>query len=116
MNDHPVHRDDITALRHEGDLPAYMRRLKDEGRGRLDTKPGTKPRRIRRRWGAVPMPPDHKPGQWPPGTSPPGPAPERSLPPGQWEAATRHLSNLTNRPDQPCDCGNCPASDEEKTT
>jgi hypothetical protein len=60
----------------------------------------------------VPIPADHKPGQWPPGTSPPGPAPERSLPPGAWEAATRHLSNLINRPDQPCDCGGCP--DEAK--
>lgn len=116
MNDHPVHRDDIIALRREGDLSSYMQQLRAAGRDRLDAKPGTTKRKRKPKWGAVPIPADHKPGQWPPGTSPPGPAPERALPAGEWEAATRHLSNLTNRPDQPCDCGNCPASDEEKTT
>jgi hypothetical protein len=87
MNDHPVHRDDITALRKEGDLASYIRQLNTEGRARLTTEPGTKPRRKPRRWGAIPIPPDHKPGQWPPGTSPPGPAPERDLPDEVWNAA-----------------------------
>lgn len=112
MNDHPVHRDDVTALRKEGDLGSYMQQLRAAGRERLDAKPGAAKRKHKNRWGAVPIPADHKPGQWPPGTSPPGPAPERSLPAGEWEAATRHLSNLTNRPDEPCDCGNCPTEEE----
>jgi hypothetical protein len=87
VSDHPVHRDDITALRGEGDLPAYIRQLKDEGRARLTTQPGSKSRRNRRRWGAIPIPPDHKPGAWPPGTSPPGPAPEHALPAQDWADA-----------------------------
>ena len=90
MNDHPVHRDDITAIRREGDLPAYIRQLKDEGRARLDPQPGTKPRRNRRRWGAIPIPPDHKPGTWPAGTQPPGPPPDWDHPPEAWADAVRH--------------------------
>ncbi|MFL1904806.1 hypothetical protein ACJWDR_37735 [Streptomyces tauricus] len=112
MNDHPVHRDDITALDREGDLPDYMRSLIRPTR----TPTPNKPRRDRRRWGAISIPPDHKPGQWPPGTSPPGPSPERSLPPEAWAAASRHYSNEVHRPDQPCDCGNCPATEETGET
>jgi hypothetical protein len=112
VTDHPVHRDDITALRQEGDLKGYMRSLLRP----TNTTASTPKRRRKPAWGAVPIPPDHKPGQWPPGTSPPGPSPERSLPPGEWEAATRHLSNLTNRPDQPCDCGNCPTATRDQQT
>lgn len=83
MNDHPVHRDDIAALRKEDDLKAYMRSLL-----RPTQKTGTPPKRKpKRAWGAVPIPADHKPGQWPPGTSPPGPAPERHLPPEAWQQA-----------------------------
>jgi hypothetical protein len=107
VSDHPVHRDDVTALRKEGDLPAYIRQLRAEGRARLahQPSPARTPKRKKKQWGAIPIPPDHKPGQWPPGTSPPEPAPERSNP--VWEAAERHYSNEINRPDQPCDCGNC---------
>lgn len=106
MTDHPVHRDDIAALRQEGDLSAYIRQLRVEGRAQLNTGPAApKRKRKSKKWGAVPIPADHKPGQWPPGTSPPGPAPERSNP--VWEAAERHYSNQINRPDQPCDCDNC---------
>lgn len=90
MTDNPVHRDDITAMRREGDLNTYLQDLRAIGRARLNTEPKTtrKPRR-KAAWGAVPKPPDHKPGQWPPGTSPPGPAPERSLPPEAWADAIR---------------------------
>lgn len=89
MNDHPVHRDDITALRTEGDLHAYMQQLRAEGRARaqLDSEHPTPKRKPKRRWGAIPIPADHKPGQWPPGTSPPGPALERQLPSEAWDAA-----------------------------
>jgi hypothetical protein len=87
VNDQPVHRDDITALRREGDLKAYMQQLRAEGRARLNTPPPTRPSHKRRKWGAIPIPPDHKPGQWPPGTSPPGPAPERQRDPEDWADA-----------------------------
>lgn len=108
MTDHPVHRDDITALRKEDDLHAYMRSLL-----RPTHKTGTPPKRKpKRAWGVIPIPADHKPGQWPPGTSPPGPAPERTHPNPAWDAAERHYSNQLNRPDQPCDCGNCSPKEE----
>jgi len=83
VNDHPVHRDDITAMDKQGDLHAYMRSLI------RPTKTTTSSPKKRRKpsWGAVPIPPDHRPGQWPPGTSPPGPAPERNLPPETWDQA-----------------------------
>jgi hypothetical protein len=87
VTDHPVHRDDITALDREGDLRDYMRSLIRPTRAAI---PATK-RRDRRRWGAIPIPPDHKPGTWPPGTSPPGPAPEHALPAQDWaDAVTRY--------------------------
>jgi hypothetical protein len=85
MNDHPVHRDDIEALRTEGDLKGYMRSLIRP----TQTPSATTPRKRPRKWGAIPIPPDHKPGQWPPGTRPPGPPPEHDLPPEQWDAAVR---------------------------
>lgn len=110
MTDHPVHRDDIAALRQEDDLKTYMRSLL-----RPTKKTGTPPKRKpKRTWGAVPIPADHKPGQWPPGTSPPGPAPERPNP--VWEAAERHYSNEINRPGQPCDCGNCQPTEPAQET
>jgi hypothetical protein len=87
VSDHPVHQDDVTALNREGDLRDYMRSLIRPTR---QATPTTK-RRDRRRWGAIPIPADHKPGAWPPGTSPPGPAPEHQLPPQQWDdAITRY--------------------------
>lgn len=113
MNDHSVHRDDIAALRQEGDLPAYMRRLNSEGRSRLGASPVASKRKKKPKWGAIPIPEDHRPGAWPPGTHPPGPPPERDLPPEAWAAAARHHSNERNRPDEPCDCGNCPDEAEE---
>ncbi|WP_432138945.1 hypothetical protein [Streptomyces sp. bgisy154] len=83
MTDHPVHRDDITAMHQQGDLKTYMRSLIHPTK-KAATPSRRKPKRM---WGAVPIPADHKPGQWPPGTSPPGPAPERSLPPEAWADA-----------------------------
>lgn len=97
MNDHPVHRDDITAMGKQGDLKAYMRSLIQPTNG---TTPAT-PKRKPTKWGAIPIPPDHKPGQWPPGTHPPGPAPERQLPPEQWtEAVQQHRTETQRQLDQ----------------
>ncbi|MGW4670122.1 hypothetical protein [Streptomyces sp. NPDC004324] len=97
MSDHPIHEDDITALHHEGDLPDYIRSLIRPTRQNTPTKP----RRNRRRWGAIPIPPDHKPGAWPPGTSPPGPAPERALPVEDWDdAVNRYRTEQRQHLDQ----------------
>jgi hypothetical protein len=97
VNDHPVHRDDITALEREGDLPDYIRSLIRPTRNPTPTKP----RRDRRKWGAIPIPPDHKPGAWPPGASPPGPAPERELPPEEWDDAVhRHRTETRHQLDE----------------
>jgi hypothetical protein len=92
--------DDIKAVRAEGrqELRALMRAQIDIGRARRTPPP--KP--------AAPPPPGHRPGAWPRGTSPPGPPPEWQIPAPVWKAAMRHHSNEINRPDQPCDCGNCP--------
>ncbi|MGW5430391.1 hypothetical protein ACWET9_24745 [Streptomyces sp. NPDC004059] len=85
MSDHPVHRDDITAMHQQGDLKAYMRSLIQPTKQAAPT-----PKRKRKpAWGAVPIPPDHKPGQWPPGTSPPGPPPEWDQPAEAWADAVR---------------------------
>jgi hypothetical protein len=91
---------DIRAVRGEGraELRALLRAQLDIGRSRR-TDP-VKPTPIR--------PPGHRPGAWPPGTSSPGPPPEWNYPAAAWRAAARHISNEINRPDQPCDCDNCP--------
>jgi hypothetical protein len=83
VNDQPVHRDDIAALRTEGDLKGYMRSLIQPTR--QAATPGKRTRKPS--WGAIPIPADHKPGAWPSGTQPPGPSPERSLPPETWDQA-----------------------------
>ncbi|MER6534353.1 hypothetical protein ABT215_11180 [Streptomyces sp900105755] len=86
MTDNPVHRDDITALKADGDLKAYMRSLIQPTKS---TTPA--PRKRRPRWGSIPIPPDHKPGAWPAGTQPPGPAPDRNRPAADWDdAITRY--------------------------
>lgn len=93
--------DDIKAMRREGggaELRAFMRAQIDIGKARREPAPAPKP----------PPPPGHRPGAWPKGTSPPGPPPEWQIPRHVWQAAARHLSNEIHRPDQPCDCGNCP--------
>lgn len=92
--------DDIKAVRREGasELRALMRAQIAIGRSRRDSTP--KP--------VVPKPPGHRPGAWPTGSSPPGPPPEWSLPPVVWDQAVQHYRNTEYRPDQPCDCGNCP--------
>lgn len=95
MTDHPVHRDDITAIRAEGDLKGYMRSLLRP----TNTTASTPKRRRKPSWGAVPIPADHKPGQWPPGTRPPGPSPEKSLPPETWDEAIRDY-NATRPADE----------------
>lgn len=76
----------------------YMRQQITNGKQRREPAPAPKP----------PPPPGHRPGAWPRGTSPPGPPPEWQIPRHVWQAAARHLSNEIHRPDQPCDCGNCP--------
>ncbi|MEH0574353.1 hypothetical protein QBA54_07615 [Streptomyces sp. B21-108] len=91
MNDHPVHRDDVTALRKEDDLKAYMRSLIHPTKN--PTAPGK--RRRKPKWGAIPIPADHKPGTWPSGTSPPGPSPERSRPQADWNDAIRRYHDET---------------------
>ncbi|QIJ61447.1 hypothetical protein [Streptomyces sp. JB150] len=98
--------EDIKAMRAEGggaDLRAFMRQQIATGKARRTTPP--KP--------AAPKPPGHRPGAWPAGTHPPGPPPDWRIPAHLWRAAARHLSNEINRPDQPCDCGNCPPDTEE---
>ncbi|MFI6033001.1 hypothetical protein ACIBBD_02225 [Streptomyces sp. NPDC051315] len=92
--------DDIKAVRAEGraELRALMRAQIDIGRARRTPPP--KP--------AAPKPPGHRPGAWPTGSSPPGPPPDWKIPAHVWAAAARHHSNEIHRPDQPCDCGNCP--------
>lgn len=95
MNDHPVHRDDIAAMDKQGDLKAYMRSLIRPTKTTTSTPtPRRKPS-----WGAIPIPEDHRPGQWPPGTSPPGPAPERQLPPEDWNAAIHHYRTTEEEPE-----------------
>lgn len=97
MSDHPVHRDDITALRGEGDLANYMRSLIQPTKS---AAPGPQKRKPRK-WGAVPIPADHRPGQWPPGTSPPGPAPERDRPAADWDdAVNRHRTETRQALDE----------------
>ncbi|MFF8659518.1 uS11 family ribosomal protein [Streptomyces huasconensis] len=98
-DDNGIQPADIQAVRGEGraELRALLRAQIDIGRSRrIDP---VKPTPIR--------PPGHPPGAWPPGTSPPGPPPEWNYPAAAWRAAARHASNEINRPDQPCDCGNC---------
>lgn len=97
MTDQPVHRDDITALRTEGDLKGYMRSLIQP------TKQAAAPGQRKRKpsWGAIPIPAEHKPGAWPSGTQPPGPSPERSLPPEAWaDAVTRYRTEQRRKIDE----------------
>lgn len=92
--------EDVAAMRRENggaDFKAFMRAQIAAGKARREPKPAEKP----------PPPPGHRPGAWPAGTSPPGRPPEWDIPKHVWDAAFRHYSNETNRPDQPCDCGNC---------
>ncbi|MDX3020038.1 hypothetical protein [Streptomyces acidiscabies] len=48
-----------------------------------------RPSRKLRKWGTIPVPPDHKPGQWPPGISLSDPAPERQRDAVDWTDAVR---------------------------
>ena len=70
MSDHPIDREDITALRKEGDLKAYIRGLIAPSPTRPAGKPPPK-KRARR-------PPYHipRPGAWPCGTAASGPTPD----------------------------------------
>lgn len=99
-DDDGIQVDDMKAIRREGgtELRALMRAQIAIGKSRRKDIP--KP--------AVLQPPGHKPGAWPTGSSPPGPPPEWDLPKPLWDAAVRHYRNEEHRPDQPCDCGNCP--------
>lgn len=104
MTDYEPEVDDIRDMRKHGDLRRFMRQQIAAGRARRDNKP--KP--------PVLKPPGHRPGAWPPGTRSPGPPPEWNYPPHVWDAAVRHYRNTEHRPDQPCDCGNCPPPEMEK--
>lgn len=68
MSDHPVHRDDITAMEKQGDLSAYMRSLIRPTNAATPTAKKRGPRK----------PPYHvpRPGAWPCGTAASGPTPE----------------------------------------
>jgi hypothetical protein len=98
--DDGIQIDDVRAVRREGreELRALMRAQIAIGKARRQPPP--KP--------AAPRPPGHRPGAWPTGSSPPGPPPDWQIPAHVWRAAARHLSNEIHRPDEPCDCGNCP--------
>ncbi|WP_282790854.1 hypothetical protein [Streptomyces sp. CC224B] len=100
-DDDGIQVDDVKAVRREGraELRALLRAQIDIGRARRAQTP--KP-------AAPPAPPGHRPGAWPTGSSPPGPPPDWQIPAPVWRAAARHYSNQLHRPDQPCDCGNCP--------
>lgn len=100
MTSPEIEPEDVAAMRREDPdgWRRYMRQQITNGKQRL--APAVKP--------AAPKPPGHRPGAWPSGTSPPGPPPDWDIPKPVWDAALRHYSNETNRPDQPCDCGNCP--------
>lgn len=91
MNDHPVHRDDITALKADGDLKAYMRSLIHP------TKPTTTNTTPAKRWAAIPKPDDHRPGAWPPGTKPAGPPPDWDQPAEAWADAVRRYRTETRQ-------------------
>jgi hypothetical protein len=97
MSDEPVHRDDITALRKEDDLHAYMRSLI-----RPTKTPAARPARTRKpKWGSIPIPPDHRPGAWPAGTQPPGRAPDRDRAPEEWtEAVNRYRTEARQQLDE----------------
>jgi hypothetical protein len=96
MTDNPVHRDDITAMHRQGDLKAYMRSLIQPTR-----TPARAPKKRRKpAWGVIPIPADHKPGQWPPGTRPPGPAPERQLPAADWDNAVQRYRTEATQDDE----------------
>lgn len=106
-DDDGIQVDDIKAVRREGreELRALMRSQIAIGRSRRES-PAPPP--------VSPSPPGHRPGVWPAGTSPPGPPPDWRIPAPVWRAAVRHYSNQLHRPDQPCDCGNCPSADTEE--
>ncbi|WP_318201098.1 hypothetical protein [Streptomyces sp. SCL15-4] len=100
MNGPELDPEDVAEMRSQDPdgWRRYMRQQITNGKQRRDNKP--KP--------AAPKPPGHRPGAWPVGTHPPGPPPEWDIPADVWRRATRHHSNEINRPDQPCDCGDCP--------
>lgn len=88
MNDHPVHRDDIKALRRDGDLKTYMRSLLRPTRHQ-DTQTTPPPR------------PNRAPGTWPYGSQPPGPPPDWDHPPEAWaDAIRRHRTDIRQQLDE----------------
>ena len=99
-DDDGIQIDDVKAIRREGreELRALMRAQIAIGKARLEPPAKPQPQR----------PPVYRSGAWPTGSSPPGPPPDWQIPAHIWAAATRHYSNEINRPDEPCDCGNCP--------
>jgi hypothetical protein len=107
-DDDGIQVDDIKAVRGEGrsELRALLRAQVAIGRARR-VEPVRRP--------APPAPPGHRPGAWPVGASPPGRPPEWDLPKSVWDAAVKHYRNTEHFPDQPCDCGNCPADNPEET-
>lgn len=105
MTDFEPETEDITALREQDDLRAFMR-----SRIRRTRQPA------QRAPAPVWHPPGHRPGQWPAGTRPPDPPPP--MPPGAWETALAEYRAwngpriAAGRPDdntpRRCECGACP--------
>lgn len=99
MND--FDESDVSAMRQQGDLRAFMRQQIADGTARR-TGHAPKP--------APPPPPGHKPGGWPSGPSPPGPSP---LPAAAWDQAMddyREWLAAGSPRDQtgvPCECPAC---------
>ncbi|MEV0779224.1 hypothetical protein [Streptomyces sp. NPDC050428] len=100
---------DISAMKREGDLSAFLRDQIRAGRQRRDTPTTAAP---------PPKPPGHRPGAWPSGTSPPEPRPSAHAP-AQWGAALNDYraaliaddhTQLTS--DQPCGCVTCQLTKE----
>ncbi|MFE9372288.1 hypothetical protein ACFYM2_21310 [Streptomyces sp. NPDC006711] len=99
-------RDDVKAMRQQGDLGRYLRDQIAAGRARRD-KPSTAP--------PPPKPPGYQPGAWPTGTRPPDPPPPQ--PPGAWSraleayreyvVATEHRDRLDDGSRQTCPCKPC---------
>ncbi|MCT9092912.1 hypothetical protein N4G70_29165 [Streptomyces sp. ASQP_92] len=104
--DEPLERDDVKAMRKQGDLGRYLRDQIRAGNARRTSPPATAP---------PPKPPGYRAGAWPTGTRPPDPPPPQ--PPDAWmralEAyrehvvATEHRDRLDDDPGQTCDCKPC---------
>ncbi|MGW4505749.1 hypothetical protein ACWENO_14025 [Streptomyces sp. NPDC004436] len=97
-----IDRDDVKAMRKQGDFKAFMRQQIAAGRARnAPAKP------------AAPAPrPGHTPGAWPTGSRPPAPIP--AAPAGAWTAALQRYRDTTQTGTH-CECGGCTPTQEGPT-